>query len=128
MNRHASVMTKDQLIEQFNAVAIDTEKLLKSVATAGGEQAVALRDSAEQSLASVKDRLRELQNTATERLETAARNPSIQGYADGVFWERNSLSNQKLGRGGPTVAADSQSYTVSIPAGKHTRKFVTTAK
>lgn len=72
MNRHASVMTKDQLIEQFNAVAIDTEKLLKSVATAGGEQAVALRDSAEQSLASVKDRLRELQNTATERLESAA--------------------------------------------------------
>ena len=69
MNRHASVMTKDQLIEQFNAVASDTEKLLKSVATAGGEQAGALRDSAEQSLAKVKERLRELQNTATHRFE-----------------------------------------------------------
>lgn len=72
MNRQTSVMTKDQLIEQFNAVATDTEKLLKSVATAGGEQAGALRDSAEQSLANVKDRLRELQNTATERFESAA--------------------------------------------------------
>lgn len=72
MNPQTSVMTKDQLIEQFHAVATDTEKLLKSVATAGGEQAGALRDSAEQSLASVRDRLRELQNTATDRLGSAA--------------------------------------------------------
>ena len=57
MNRQASVVTKDQLIDQFHAVATETEQLLKSVATAGGEQAGALRESAERSLASVKDRL-----------------------------------------------------------------------
>ena len=32
---------------------------------------------------------------AQKRLERAVIDPSIQGYADGVFWERNSLSDQK---------------------------------
>ena len=32
---------------------------------------------------------------AQKRLERAASDPSIQGYADGVFWERNSLNDQK---------------------------------
>ena len=27
---------------------------------------------------------------AEKRLEMAAENPAIQGYADGVFWERNA--------------------------------------
>lgn len=73
MNRHASVVTKDQLIEQFNGVVTDTEQLLKSVATAGGEKVGALRASAEQSLANAKDRLLELQHAATDKAEAAAR-------------------------------------------------------
>jgi len=32
---------------------------------------------------------------AQKRLETASKDKSIQGYTDGVFWERNSLSLQK---------------------------------
>lgn len=32
---------------------------------------------------------------ALKRIELANDNPSIQGYADGVFWERNSLADQK---------------------------------
>ncbi len=32
---------------------------------------------------------------AQKRIERATTDPSIQGYADGVFWERNSLSDQK---------------------------------
>ena len=31
-----------------------------------------------------------------QRLEMAESDPKIQGYADGVFWERNSLHEQKL--------------------------------
>lgn len=31
---------------------------------------------------------------AEQRLETAGQNPEIQGYVNGVFWERNSLSEQ----------------------------------
>ncbi|MDY6038550.1 MAG: hypothetical protein SPI74_06195, partial [Eubacterium sp.] len=31
---------------------------------------------------------------AEQRLEMAESNPEIQGYVNGVFWERNSLSEQ----------------------------------
>jgi site-specific DNA-methyltransferase (adenine-specific) len=31
---------------------------------------------------------------AEQRLEMAAENPEIQGYVDGVFWERNTLAEQ----------------------------------
>lgn len=31
-----------------------------------------------------------------KRLQAAKSDPSIQGYSDGVFWERNSLSDQKV--------------------------------
>ena len=72
MIKHSSVMTKDKLIEQFNEVATDAEHLMKSVAAAGGEQAGVLRESAEKSLASVKARLRALQDSATDSLESAA--------------------------------------------------------
>ena len=73
MNRHASVVTKNQLIEQFNAVVTETEQLLKSVATAGGEKASAMRASAEQSLANAKDRLRDLQHAATDKVGAASK-------------------------------------------------------
>ena len=32
---------------------------------------------------------------AEKRLEMADADPSIQGYADGVFWERNTLSRSR---------------------------------
>ncbi len=35
---------------------------------------------------------------AQKRLERAEDDPSIQGYADGVFWERNSLAEQSSGK------------------------------
>jgi ElaB/YqjD/DUF883 family membrane-anchored ribosome-binding protein len=73
MTRHARVVTSNQLIEEFNAVVTDTEQLLKSVATAGGEKAVALRASAEQSLANAKSRLREFQRAAVDQVEAASK-------------------------------------------------------
>ncbi len=36
---------------------------------------------------------------AEKRLEMADLDRTIQGYVDGVFWERNSLSDQKIGNG-----------------------------
>lgn len=33
---------------------------------------------------------------AEQRLEMAEKNPEIQGYVDGVFWERNSLTAQNM--------------------------------
>ena len=72
MKRQAEVMTKDQLIDQFQAVATETEQLIKSVATAGGEQAGALRDSAAEGLANVKERLRGLREAAADQIEAAS--------------------------------------------------------
>lgn len=46
---------------------------------------------------------------ARKRLEAADLDSSIQGYADGVFWERNSFSNQKE-RGRHSARADSESH------------------
>ncbi len=73
MTRHASVVTKHQLIEQFHEVVTDTEQLLKSVATAGGEQAGAMRASAEQGLAKARARLRDFQHAATDKVEAASK-------------------------------------------------------
>lgn len=39
---------------------------------------------------------------AEQRLETAERDPRIQGYADGVFWERNSFQEQS-GKSGESL-------------------------
>lgn len=72
MTRRANEVTKDQLIKEFNAVVTETEQLLKSVANAGGEKAGALRASVEQNLAIVKDRMRNLQQAATEKTQAAA--------------------------------------------------------
>lgn len=72
MTTHANEVTKDQLIENFNTVVTETEQLLKSVANAGGEKAGALRASVEHNLAVAKDRLRHLQEAATEKTQAAA--------------------------------------------------------
>ena len=43
---------------------------------------------------------------ALKRLQAADRDSSIQGYTDGVFWERNSFSKQKVAREGLPAAID----------------------
>ncbi|MDO4553232.1 MAG: site-specific DNA-methyltransferase, partial [Bacillota bacterium] len=35
---------------------------------------------------------------AEKRLELAGKDPSIQGYEDGVFWERNTLAARRRSR------------------------------
>ena len=77
MNRHTSVVTKDQLVEQFNAVVTEAEQLLKSVATAGDEKVGGFRASAEQSLTKAMERLRELQHAATDKVEAASKTTDV---------------------------------------------------
>lgn len=72
MTRRTSVVTSSQLIEQFNAVVTDMEQLLKSVLAAGGEKAGALRAKAERGLENSKDRMRELQQAAADKVEMAS--------------------------------------------------------
>jgi len=40
---------------------------------------------------------------AVKRLKLARENNSIQGYAEGVFWERNSLNDRKSGKDHPGI-------------------------
>ena len=46
---------------------------------------------------------------AERRLELAQIDDSIQGYADGVFWERNTLADQKKNGAGTKRTAVTQS-------------------
>jgi ElaB/YqjD/DUF883 family membrane-anchored ribosome-binding protein len=73
MTPQAHEVTKDQLIEEFNTVVAETEKLLKSVANAGSEKAGALRAGVEENLALAKQRLRDLQHGAARKGEAALR-------------------------------------------------------
>jgi ElaB/YqjD/DUF883 family membrane-anchored ribosome-binding protein len=72
MNRAPQAVTKAKLIEQFDTVVADTEQLLKSVASAGGEQTGALRANAQKSLERAKEGLRDFQHAAAEKTRAAA--------------------------------------------------------
>jgi ElaB/YqjD/DUF883 family membrane-anchored ribosome-binding protein len=61
------------LIDDFNAVVEDGEKLLRALAQTGAEKGSALRASAEQNLAAARERLKELQGEALERGRLAAK-------------------------------------------------------
>jgi ElaB/YqjD/DUF883 family membrane-anchored ribosome-binding protein len=64
---------KDQLFDDFRKVITDTEALLRAVATSPGEKAGALRASVEESLATAKQHMRDLQGAAVEKTTAAAR-------------------------------------------------------
>ena len=72
MSMNTIEVTKQQLVDEFNSVVAETEQLLKTVASAGGDKAGAMRASVEQNLAMAKERLRDLQHMATEKAGAAA--------------------------------------------------------
>jgi ElaB/YqjD/DUF883 family membrane-anchored ribosome-binding protein len=66
-------VTREKLLDDFNKVVDDTEELLKSVATVGGDKATALRARMEQNLQATKERLSNLQKSALETTTAAAK-------------------------------------------------------
>ena len=66
-------VAKEKLLQDFNEVVSDTEQLLKSVASAGGEKTQALRTSVEQNLKLAKERLNQFEHAAVERTRAAAK-------------------------------------------------------
>jgi ElaB/YqjD/DUF883 family membrane-anchored ribosome-binding protein len=66
-------VTKERLYEEFNTVVAETEQLLKSVATAGGDKAGALKAGFEQRLAAASERLAGIRANAQEQAACAAR-------------------------------------------------------
>lgn len=65
-------VTKDKLVEDFNEVVADTERLLKAVQSASGEKAQALRVDIEKNLQAAKRRLAEIEGAAVARARAAA--------------------------------------------------------
>ena len=71
MNPSPQVNTKDKLYEEFNAVVAETETLLKSVATAGTDQAGALKASVAKGLADAGARLAKIRDESVHRADAA---------------------------------------------------------
>ena len=58
-----------------------------------------------------------------KRLGLADLDPSIQGYADGVFWERNSLAAQKADATKENLAASPNAYGAPMVSAQMARKL-----
>jgi ElaB/YqjD/DUF883 family membrane-anchored ribosome-binding protein len=72
MKTIAPEVTKEKLLEEFNAVLTETEQLLTSVANAGTGKAGALKASVEESLASAGERLARIRDASREQAQAAA--------------------------------------------------------
>jgi len=72
MSQTHTEITKDKLYEEFDAVVTETEQLLKSIAGASGDKAVALRASVEQGLAAAGDRLAKIREASVNKAGAAA--------------------------------------------------------
>jgi ElaB/YqjD/DUF883 family membrane-anchored ribosome-binding protein len=68
--KRADVST-DRLQEEFNTVVTETEQLLKSLATAGGEKAGSLRDGVADGIAAAGERLEQLRQQALAQANAA---------------------------------------------------------
>ena len=69
----STIGNRDELVNEFNAVVADTERLLKSIAAAGGEKAQTMRATVEQNLKAAKERLEELEQGIEARARSAAK-------------------------------------------------------
>jgi ElaB/YqjD/DUF883 family membrane-anchored ribosome-binding protein len=66
-------VAREKLVQDFSAVIADTEQLLKTVASAGGEKAQAVRADLERNLRVARERLVKLEKDAVERTRAAAK-------------------------------------------------------
>ena len=64
---------QDKLMEDFTTVVADTERLLKTLASATGEKAQVVRADIERNLQMARARLGEIERAAVERSRAAAR-------------------------------------------------------
>ena len=90
MNPTPSDATKEKLFDEFNTVVAETEQLLKSVATAGADQAGALRAAFEQRLAAAGDRLAKIRDESLDQARAATR--ATDAYVQGNPWRAVALA------------------------------------
>lgn len=83
-------MTRDKLLQDFKEVVVDTEQLLKSVSSASGDKAQALRAGIEESLVASRQKLHELQDAALKSTRAAAK--TTDEYVQGHPWQAIGLT------------------------------------
>jgi ElaB/YqjD/DUF883 family membrane-anchored ribosome-binding protein len=86
----STATTRDDLAKEFDTVVTDTEHLLKSLATAGGEKAQAMRSTVEENLKTARERLRALEQAAEERARAAVK--STDQYVHGHPWQSIAIA------------------------------------
>lgn len=69
---HETQTAKERVIKDFRAVVMDTEELLKATANQTGDRIAAARARMEESLASTKKQLAELEEKVLEKAKAAA--------------------------------------------------------
>lgn len=72
MDQAPADVTKARLYEEFNAVVCETELLLSSLSSAGGDKAGAIKASVEQGLAAAGERLAKLREQSLAQANAAA--------------------------------------------------------
>jgi ElaB/YqjD/DUF883 family membrane-anchored ribosome-binding protein len=65
-------VTREKLLQDFNAVIAETEVLLKDAATLSGDKANAIRGDIEFKLRTAREKLTELEHAAIDRTKAAA--------------------------------------------------------
>ena len=98
MNTSNPVATKEKLFEEFNTVVAETETLLKTVATAGGEQAGALKERIAHGLADAEARLARMRADAVQQASAAAR--ATDHYVHAHPWNAVGLAAVLAGAAG----------------------------
>ncbi len=61
---------------------------------------------------------------AEKRLDLAERNRTIQGYSDGVFWERNTLKEQTNGKNGQKICTNQRNLFLTNRYDQEKRHFL----
>lgn len=86
----STATTREDLAKEFNTVVADTEHLLKSIATAGGEKAQAMRSTVEQNLKTARERLQSLEEAIEARTRSAA--TATNQYVHGHPWQSVAIA------------------------------------
>ena len=71
MSAKRNEVNNDRLQEEFNTVVTETEQLLKSLATAGGDKAGMVREGVADGIAAAGERLEELRQRAVAQANAA---------------------------------------------------------
>lgn len=81
---------RDQLVRDFTLIVADSEALLRSLASAGGDKAAGLREDIEANLEAARARLRQLQGDIEDQARDAIQ--ATDGYVRENPWQSVAIA------------------------------------